>query len=114
VLQLMSEVPVKGLAHITGGGLVDNVPRILPARLTARLMRASWPLPPLFQWLQKEGNVADDEMLRVFNCGIGMIVIVAAEHARKAGELLQAAGETVFTIGSIANRDKDEAPTTVA
>ena len=114
MLQLMNELPVKGLAHITGGGLVDNVPRILPEHLTARLARASWPLPPLFIWLQSEGNVADDEMLRVFNCGIGMVVIVAAEHARKAGELLRAAGETVFTIGSIANRDQGEAPTTVA
>ena len=113
ILQLMNELPVKGLAHITGGGLVDNVPRILPAHLTARLTRASWPLPPLFKWLQSEGNVADDEMLRVFNCGIGMVVIVAAEHAHAATVLLRAAGETVFSIGSIETRDKHEAPTIV-
>ena len=85
VLQLMEKLPVKGLAHITGGGLVDNVPRILPEHLTARLDARSWPLPPLFEWLQQQGNVADDEMLRVFNCGIGMVVIVAAA-ARATGE----------------------------
>ena len=113
VLKLMNELPVKGLAHVTGGGLIDNVPRILPAHLTARLTRASWPATPLFQWLQSEGNVADDEMLRVFNCGIGMVVIVAAEHAQKAGAALRAAGETVYRIGSIAARDKNEAPTIV-
>jgi len=114
MLKLMEKLPVKGLAHITGGGLVDNVPRILPEHLTARINRASWPLPPLFAWLQREGNVADDEMLRVFNCGIGMVVIVAAEHAQRASEVLRTAGETVWSIGRIETRDKNEAPTTVA
>ena len=113
MLKLMAELPVKGLAHITGGGIVDNVPRILPEHLTARLTRASWPLPPLFAWLQRQGNVADDEMLRVFNCGIGMVVIVAAEHAQRAGEALRAAGETVWPIGRIETRNKNEAQTTV-
>jgi phosphoribosylformylglycinamidine cyclo-ligase len=113
MLKLMEQLPVKGLAHITGGGIVDNVPRILPEQLTARLARASWPLPPLFAWLQREGNVADDEMLRVFNCGIGMVVIVAAEHAQRACEVLRAAGETVWPIGRIAKRDNNEAQTTV-
>ena len=114
VLQLMEQLPVKGLAHITGGGLVDNVPRILPAHLTARLARASWPLPPLFEWLRQQGNVADDEMLRVFNCGIGMVVIVAAEHARQAGEALRAAGETAWRIGTVQARAVDEAQTVVS
>ena len=113
LLQLMAELPVKGLAHITGGGLVDNVPRILPAHLTARLARASWPLPALFKWLQDAGNVADDEMLRVFNCGIGMVVIVAAEHAQAAGDVLRAAGETVWPIGTIEARSGNEAQTVV-
>ena len=111
VLQLMQQLPVKGLAHITGGGLVDNVPRILPAHLTARLERASWPLPPLFGWLQQQGNVAGDEMLRVFNCGIGMVVIVAAEQAQQAGDLLRAAGETAWRIGTIQTRAAGEAQT---
>ena len=114
VLQLMEQIPVKGLAHITGGGLVDNVPRILPAHLSARLERATWRLPPLFEWLRQQGNVADDEMLHVFNCGIGMVVIVAAEHARQADEVLRAAGETVWRIGTVQARAAGEAPTVVA
>ena len=113
MLKLMSELPVKGIAHITGGGLVDNVPRILPEHVTARLTRASWPLPPLFAWLQTEGNVADDEMLRVFNCGIGMVVIVAAQHAREAAAVLRAGGETVWQIGSVDTRGGNEAQTVV-
>jgi phosphoribosylformylglycinamidine cyclo-ligase len=113
LLQLMAELPVKGLAHITGGGLVDNVPRVLPEHLTARLARASWPLPPLFKWLQEAGNVADDEMLRVFNCGVGMIAIVAAEHAQAAAGVLSAAGETVWHIGAIETRSGNEAQTVV-
>ncbi len=113
MLKLMASMPVKGLAHITGGGIVDNVPRILPGHLTARLARASWPQSPLFAWLQHEGNVADDEMLRVFNCGIGMVVVVAEPNANAALELLHAAGETAWRIGSIGQRVKDEAQTIV-
>ena len=113
VLQLMQQVPVKGLAHITGGGLIDNVPRILPAHLTARLERANWPQPPLFEWFQQQGNVANDEMLRVFNCGIGMVVIVASEHARQAGDLLRAAGEAAWRIGTVRTRAAGEAQTVV-
>jgi phosphoribosylformylglycinamidine cyclo-ligase len=101
LLALMQSLPVKGLAHITGGGLLDNIPRILQPSLTAVLDRDAWPLPPLFQWLQHEGNVADNEMHRVFNCGIGMVVVVAPEHERQAVELLGAAGEQVFRIGRI-------------
>lgn len=113
VLQLMEKVQVKGLAHITGGGIVDNVPRILQEHLTARIERASWPQPPLFQWLQREGNVADDEMLRVFNCGIGMVLVVAEKDAQEAKSLLAAAGETVWRIGRIDARGRDEAQTIV-
>ena len=88
VLQLLRAMPVKGLAHITGGGLVENVPRVLPEHLCARLERGSWTLPPLFAWLQEQGNVAEAEMLRVFNCGIGMVVIVAERDAARASDLL--------------------------
>jgi len=101
LLQLMKRVPVKGLAHITGGGLVDNVPRVLGPTLTAEIRRDAWPLPPLFRWLQREGNVADDEMHRVFNCGIGMVAVVAAADVRRAAARLRALGETVYEIGSI-------------
>jgi phosphoribosylformylglycinamidine cyclo-ligase len=113
MLQLMARLPVKGLAHITGGGIVDNVPRILPEHLTARIERKSWPLTPLFAWLQREGNVADAEMLRVFNCGIGMAVIVAEQHADEAIEVLGAAGETVWRIGRVDTRATNEAQTIV-
>jgi phosphoribosylformylglycinamidine cyclo-ligase len=101
ILKLMESLPVKGLAHITGGGLVGNVPRILPANLAAKIQKKSWPRPEVFQWLQREGKVAEDEMQRVFNCGIGMVAVVAAEHAKRAAEQLRAAGETVYEIGVI-------------
>ena len=101
LLQLMEKIPVKGLAHITGGGLTDNVPRILPEALCAPLARGSWPLPPLFEWLQEQGNVAATEMPRVFNCGIGMVVIVPADRAAAAAEFLTAHGETAAIIGSV-------------
>src|SRR5690606_23934210 len=70
---------VRGMAHITGGGLTENVPRILGPQLAARLDSSRWAMPPLFQWLQQAGNIAADEMYRVFNCGIGMVVIVSAD-----------------------------------
>jgi len=114
VLQLIEKIPVKGLAHITGGGLVENVPRILSEGLAARLERASWPQPALYAWLQRQGKVDDDEMLRVFTCGIGMVAIVAEQHADAAARLLRAAGETVWRIGSVQTRGAHEAQTSVA
>ena len=101
ILQLMKALPVKGLAHITGGGLVGNVPCVLPEGTRAVLRKASWPRPEIFRWAQKEGNVAEDEMHRVFNCGIGMVVALAPEHVAPAKALLEGAGETVFEIGAI-------------
>ena len=90
LLALMQAMPgaVKGMAHITGGGLTENVPRILRDEFTARIDAASWALPPLFQWLQQAGNVDMQEMYRVFNCGIGMVVVVAAADADSAAERL--------------------------
>ncbi|HEX5391987.1 MAG TPA: phosphoribosylformylglycinamidine cyclo-ligase [Rhodocyclaceae bacterium] len=113
LLKLMATLPVKGMAHITGGGLVENVPRVLPENVTAILEQKAWPLPPLFQWLQKEGNVADAEMHRVFNCGIGMVVIVAADQADQAQALLTAEGETVYRVGRIEARKEGQAQTIV-
>jgi phosphoribosylformylglycinamidine cyclo-ligase len=112
LLALMAELPVKGLAHITGGGLVENVPRVLPEGVRAVLERSAWPRPPLFDWLQREGNVAEGEMHRVFNCGIGMVVVVAAEHADTARAFLEARGEAAFRIGRIEARPA-ESPQTV-
>jgi phosphoribosylformylglycinamidine cyclo-ligase len=113
LLALMQALPVKGLAHITGGGLTDNIPRILRDGLTAVIDRNAWTLPPLFEWLQREGNVADAEMHRVFNCGIGMVVVVAEEHAASAMDLLGAAGEGVAPIGRIEATQPGQAQTVV-
>ncbi|MCM1128753.1 MAG: phosphoribosylformylglycinamidine cyclo-ligase [Alistipes senegalensis] len=113
LLSLMKALPVKGMAHITGGGLLDNVPRILPENCTALLHRDAWTRPPLFDWLQQHGGVADEEMHRVFNCGIGMAVIVAASQADAAMSQLKAQGEAVYRIGEIRARQGGEAQTLV-
>jgi len=108
LLALMREFPVKGMAHITGGGLVENLPRVLPETVRALITRSSWTMPPLFEWLQREGGVADEEMQRVFNCGIGMVVVVAAEHADAVVRALSGAGETTYRIGRIEPRKAGE------
>lgn len=113
LLKLMQTLPVKGMAHITGGGISENVPRVLPENTVAQIDAKSWIMPKLFQWLQEKGGVAQSEMYRTFNCGIGMVVIVAAEHAAQATALLQAEGETVYTIGTIRARAGDEHQTQV-
>ena len=113
LLALMEKIDVRGMVHITGGGLVENIPRVLQPNLTAVLHRDAWTLPPLFQWLQQHGGVADAEMHRVFNCGIGMAVIVAAEVADQAQAELARLGETVYRIGEIRERLGDEAQTRV-
>jgi phosphoribosylformylglycinamidine cyclo-ligase len=112
LLALIRSMTVKGLAHITGGGLVENVPRVLPQGPRAVLDQQAWPRPPLFDWLQQQGNVAEMEMHRVFNCGIGMVVFVAAADASAALELLRAQGEQVYAIGHIEARP-DGSPATV-
>jgi phosphoribosylformylglycinamidine cyclo-ligase len=104
LLKLIGEVNVKGMAHITGGGLVDNVPRVLPENTQAVLHRDSWQMPELFRWLQMKGGVADAEMVRVFNCGIGMVVIVSADQADAAIQLLKAEGLHAWTVGEVVER----------
>jgi phosphoribosylformylglycinamidine cyclo-ligase len=113
LLALMNQLEVKGMVHITGGGLVENIPRVLQPGLTAELHRDAWTMPPLFTWLQQHGGVADAEMHRVFNCGIGMVVIVSKENADAAMQQLKAAGETVSRIGEIRARNGSEAQTIV-
>ena len=113
ILGLLETVTVKGMAHITGGGITENVPRVLPAGLTAEISANSWALPPLFQWLQKQGNIADKEMYKTFNCGIGMVVIVAQADAAEAKKVLEAKGETVYQVGKIRAQNASEAPTIV-
>jgi len=101
VLKLLESVPVKGLAHITGGGVVGNVPRILPPGTRAVIRKNAWPRPEVFKWLQQTGNVAEDEMWRVFNCGIGMVVVVPRDQVQAARTLLEREGERVYEIGAI-------------
>lgn len=101
LLALIAALEVKGLAHITGGGLPGNLSRVLPATVDARIDGSAWQRPAVFDWLQKTGRVADEEMLRTFNCGIGMAVIVARAEAERATALLREAGEAVQVIGTI-------------
>ncbi|MEO8675656.1 MAG: phosphoribosylformylglycinamidine cyclo-ligase [Casimicrobiaceae bacterium] len=101
VLGLLRDVDVKGMAHITGGGLVENTHRMFPDGLAAHIDRTSWPRPPIFDWLQRVGHVTDAEMHRVFNCGIGMILVVAPADAARAQAQLESAGETVHRIGTV-------------
>ena len=112
MLELLRAGGVKGIAHITGGGLVGNVPRILPDGVQARLHRDAWTWQPLFAWLQATGAIADAEMFRVFNAGIGLVVVVAPERADAAIATLRDAGEAALRIGEIVERAAD-APATV-
>ena len=104
LLKLISEMNVKGMAHITGGGLVDNVPRVLPENTQAVLHRDSWQMPDLFRWLQMKGGVADAEMVRVFNCGIGMVVIVSTDQADAAILSLKTEGLNAWVVGEVVER----------
>ena len=101
LLRLIAELPVHGLAHITGGGLVENIPRVLPDGLEVILERKSWPRQAVFDWLQRQGQVADTEMYRVFNCGIGMTVQVAAANADRAVRVLREMGAEALVIGEV-------------
>jgi len=113
LLELMNHLPVKGMAHITGGGLVENIPRVLPDSVCAVLRKETWNVPALFRWLQQQGNVPDDEMHRVFNCGVGMVVIVAPEFIDAALKFLRSAGETAWHIGTIHSRHAHSAQTVI-
>jgi phosphoribosylformylglycinamidine cyclo-ligase len=113
LLSLMQNLTIKGMAHITGGGITENVPRVLPNNVVAAIDSANWKMPKLFDWLKEGGNVDAQEMFRTFNCGIGMVVIVAAADAAAAIAQLQASGETVNQIGVIRARNGDEHQTQV-
>ena len=101
LLALLQALPVHGLAHITGGGLTDNIPRVLPEGLEVLLQRRSWPRTPIFEWLERTGSIAPSEMYRTFNCGIGMVAIVPAAAAAEAVRLLRAHGEDAMLIGEV-------------
>lgn len=101
VLDLIRRLPVHAIAHITGGGLLENLPRVIPAGLAARIDTASWEWPAVFCWLKEQGRIEDREMYRVFNCGVGMIVCVPAPFAQDAIENLEKTGERAFRMGEI-------------
>jgi len=101
LLPLVQESRIKGLAHITGGGLLENIPRVLPDGCHAVIDVARWPLPPIFALLQQGGRIAPDEMARTFNCGVGMVLVVSADDAARLTGVLTEAGETVLTLGSV-------------
>lgn len=101
LLQLLQTCKIQGLAHITGGGLADNLKRVLPTSVDARLHQRAWQRPPLFDWLQTEGNIPEEDFLRTFNCGIGMTVILRPEAVAAARDVLEQAGETVSLLGTV-------------
>jgi phosphoribosylformylglycinamidine cyclo-ligase len=101
VLKLLDTCPVSAIAHITGGGLAENLARVLTTNTDARIESAAWSQPAIFDWLETNGSIARDEMLRTFNCGIGMVIAVRADDTDRARQSLEAAGETVFEIGTV-------------
>ena len=113
VLAALASHPIKALAHITGGGLLENIPRVLPEGLAAHLVKGSWPQSELFAWLQRTAAIDDLEMNRTFNNGIGMVVVIGAEQAEACADHLRAAGEQVHVIGVIAARGEHSAAVVV-
>jgi phosphoribosylformylglycinamidine cyclo-ligase len=101
ILALLKAVPIHGIAHITGGGLPGNIPRILPDNCDCRIDTTAWPRSEIFQWLQSEGSIDDTEMLRTFNCGIGLVIIVSSDTVAQAQQMLEASGETVYRLGEV-------------
>lgn len=109
VRHLMRDLPIRGMVHITGGGFYDNIPRMLPNSVVAEIRFSSWPVPPVFQWLQKQGGLSWPEMLQIFNCGIGYIVILPEERAEELMGRLDAMNTGAWIIGKIERRqNKDE------
>lgn len=114
ILAALKQFTIKGMAHITGGGITENVPRVLPENCVAQINAQAWEMPKLFQWLQQAGNVNHQEMYRTFNCGIGMVIIVGADIAEKIQQFLFEQGETVYHLGEIRQRQGNEHQTQIA
>ena len=108
ILSLLEKIKVNGLAHITGGGIYENIPRVLKENQKAVIKKDSWNMPSIFQWLKEKANIGDDELYKTFNCGIGMVVITNPNYKEEAIRILEQNGETVFVLGEIANRDLNE------
>ena len=105
IFALLPEITLKAIAHITGGGLTENIPRVIPENMCAEINRDSWRWPAVFHWLQETGKVNSAEMYRTFNCGIGMALVVGPDEAEKALGLLRAAGESAWRLGTIREHD---------
>jgi phosphoribosylformylglycinamidine cyclo-ligase len=110
VLNLLRDFPLSGICHVTGGGLTGNLPRILPKSCQAVIQRQSWPVPPIFHLLRDQGNIADAEMLRTFNNGIGLAVVVGEDHVADVLLRLQGLHEQGYVIGEITARKNDDPP----
>jgi phosphoribosylformylglycinamidine cyclo-ligase len=108
ILQLIKQLPVHALCHITGGGFWENIPRVLPENTKAVIDGNSWQWPAIFNWLQQQGNISEHEMYRTFNCGVGMMVVVPAEQLNAAIDFLTAAGETAWHLGEIQTASADD------
>ena len=103
ILSLINNLPVNAISHITGGGLLENIPRVLPDNLAARLDSSSWIMPDIFKWLQTEGNIDSKEMYRVLNCGIGMVVVTSKNSSQAVIDYLKDSGENAWLVGEIIN-----------
>jgi phosphoribosylformylglycinamidine cyclo-ligase len=110
ILKLIESIEIRAMAHITGGGITENIPRILPKGLSAVIDKKSWKLPLLFEWLKDEAGLNDIELYKTFNCGIGMAVMVAKDDVEKATEILKASGEEVFVIGEVKKISNNDVP----
>ena len=108
ILSLLNTLPVHAISHITGGGLLENIPRVLPDHLAAKLDPASWTQPEIFQWLQDLGNIATSEMYRVLNCGVGMVVVISRESSNEAINHLNSCGENAWLIGEVVQFDGEQ------
>lgn len=108
IAALAGSVDIHALAHITGGGITENLPRVLPEAAQAQIRADAWARPKIFNWLQEKGGVSDSEMLRTFNCGIGMILCVSAEQTKRTLEILNKDSDQAFLLGSVASRNSDE------
>lgn len=108
LLKLLEQIPIHALAHITGGGITENLPRVLRSGLQAQINLSTWRRPPIFNWLQKQGNISEAEMLKTFNCGIGMIICVSPQNEAETQQILNKLGESSFTLGNIVQIDNKQ------
>jgi phosphoribosylformylglycinamidine cyclo-ligase len=106
VLSLLAQVTIKGMAHITGGGFIENIPRVLPGNVNALIDFGSWPILPIFELMQREGEISHTDMFRTFNMGIGMVIVVSEDQAAKTIELVEALGEKAYRIGKVTEGDR--------